>query len=77
MANRQWVDVLSADQIGAYHAMTGIIDTRFMISEQQYYETRSIPQLRALVCGAWTANDPTGYQLSRSYLALKEQNNGK
>jgi hypothetical protein len=67
----QWIDVLSAEQIAAFHAVTGIVDTRFMISEQQFYETRSLPQLRSLVCGAWSANDPTGYQLARSYLALR------
>jgi hypothetical protein len=68
----QWDQILFAPQIEAHHTLTNKIDPRFMISERTYYETRSIAQLRSLVCGAWTANDPTGYQLARSYLALRE-----
>lgn len=68
----QWNDLLSTEQLAALHALTNRLDPRFAISEKQFYETRSIPQLRALSCGAWTANDAHGYQMSRSYLAIAE-----
>jgi hypothetical protein len=66
----QWNEILTAEQLAAHYAMTGKIDTRFAMSEQEFYSTRSIAQLRALSCGAWTANDAYGYQMARSYLAL-------
>lgn len=69
----QWTELLSTDQLAEHYALTNRLDRRFGISQQQYYETRSIAQLRALSCGAWTANDAEGYQLARSYLALAEQ----
>jgi len=69
----QWIEILSSEQIKTHYALTNKLDRRFSISQRQYYETRSIPQLRALVCGAWTANDAEGYQLARSYLARAER----
>jgi hypothetical protein len=68
-----WNEVLSSEQLEAFHALTNRIDPRFMIEEKRYYETRTIAQLRALSCGAWTANDGHGYQMARSYLAIAEK----
>jgi len=71
MSREQWSKILTAAEIAAYHAETAKLDSAFAKRDCAFYQSRTIEQLRAFTAGAWEANDATGYQLARSYLALK------
>jgi hypothetical protein len=72
MAASQWSDILFPAEIEARYALTASLDPRFAKSERDFYEGRTLNQLKALVAQAWDANEPTAYQLARSYAALAE-----
>lgn len=67
----QWTEILSAEQLAASYATTAKIDPAFASRSKAFWETQSVAALRGLRAGAWTANDPEGYQMARSYLALQ------
>lgn len=68
----QWSHILTADELDARFALTASLDARFARSQREWYETRTVNELRSAMNGAWNANDSDGYQLARSFLALKE-----
>lgn len=65
----QWSVVLSGAQLDALHALTASLDPRFAAGERAFYLSRTPAQLRTLAVQAWDANEPTTYQLARSYAA--------
>lgn len=67
----QWSEILSAEQIEAKYAATAKLDARFAARSKAFWQIQSVNSLRSLMAGAWTANDPEGYQMARSYLALQ------
>jgi len=67
-----WTHVLSAAELDAQFALTASLDPSFARQQREWYETRTIAQLKGAAAGAWTANEPDGYQLARSFIALKE-----
>ena len=67
----QWTHVLTPEEVSALYALTESLDPRFARQEREFYETRNENDLRALITGAWHANDADGYQRARSYLALR------
>lgn len=69
MSESKWRLVLSSDELAARFALTAKLDPAFAASERKWWEGRNAEQLRALLCGAWEANDADTYQLARSYLA--------
>lgn len=66
-----WKDILTVDQIVERHELTAKIDPSFARDEREFWETRIPFQLRAMVAQAWDCNDPSQYQLARSYAALR------
>lgn len=72
MSQSQWSHIMNAEEIAAYHALLDSIDPGFSVRERELYESRTSNSLRAMMKGAWDANDPTGYQVSRYYLSLIE-----
>lgn len=70
MQNSPWTDILSAEQIAAYHARTAELDRGFAARDKAFWEGRTAAQLSSLRAGAWDANDSTTYQLARSYIAM-------
>jgi FkbM family methyltransferase len=72
MATSQWSDILPPAALEAHYALTASLDPRFAKSERDFYESRTFNQLKALAAQAWDANEPTAYQLARSYAALVE-----
>ena len=70
MTASAWNTILTAAELDAHYALTASLDPRFAKSERDFYESRTINQLRVLAAQAWDCNEPTGYQLARSYLAL-------
>lgn len=67
-----WAHILSPAEIDAHHALTASIDPRFAATDRAFYESRTGAQLANLAAGAWNCNDPTGYQVARSYAALPQ-----
>jgi len=65
-----WNTILTAPELDAHYALTASLDPHFAKGERTFYESRTPTQLRVLAAQAWDCNDPTGYQLARSYLAL-------
>lgn len=72
MAQSQWTDILSTAELDAHYALTASLDPRFAAGERAFYESRTASQLRVLTAQTWNCNEPTGYQLARSYAALAE-----
>lgn len=68
----QWTHVLSERELDANYALTASLDPCFASEERAFYESASAHDLRACMNGAWFANDPHGYQMARSYLAMRE-----
>lgn len=68
----QWSHVLNAAEIEAIFALTASLDARFAREQREWYDTRTAGELRSAMNGAWNSNDSDGYQLARSFLALKE-----
>lgn len=67
-----WTHILSAAELDAQFALTASLDPRFARQQREWYETRSIAELKGAAAGAWNACEPDGYQLARSFIALKE-----
>lgn len=68
----QWSHILSRAELEAHYALTASLDPRFAADERTFYEGRSFNQLNALSAQAWDCNEPTAYQLARSYASLAE-----
>jgi hypothetical protein len=66
----QWTDILTAREMAESRALTARLDPAFATAQHAFYTTRSASELRALAQQAWLTNDPTQYQVARSYLAL-------
>ena len=66
----QWTHIMTATEINAFHALTASLDPRFAKGEREFYASRTKPQLETLAAQAWWGNEPTPYQLARSYAAL-------
>jgi len=73
----QWSVTLSAAEIEEAHKRAEVIDPLFAVRDRAFYQSRTIEQLSALTAGAWEANDATGYQMARSYWAVKAEENRK
>ena len=67
----RWVHILTTDEIAASNALTASLDPNFARGEREFYESRSLNQLRVLMAQAWNCNQDCRYQMARSYLALK------
>lgn len=65
-----WIDLLTPADIAKRRALTASLDPRFAASEQAFWESRSVPELRTIAAGAWLANNPDSYQMARSLIAL-------
>ena len=65
----QWHEILTPEQIDAYHRTAARLDPIFAAADRCWWESRSEAELRAQEGFAWMANDPTSYQLARSYRA--------
>lgn len=72
MSQSQWSYVMSRKEVDAYHALTASLDPSFARREREFYESASVSALQAVASQAWNCCEPTGYQLARSYAALKE-----
>ena len=70
MTASAWNAILTAAELDAHYALTASLDPRFAQAERGWYESRTINQLRVLAAQAWDCNEPTCYQMARSYLAL-------
>ena len=68
----QWSHILTAAELDARFALTAKLDPRFAREQRAWYETRTVQQLRSEMNGSWNANDSDGYQLARSFIAMKE-----
>lgn len=67
-----WTTVLTAAELDAYHSSTATLDPNFAAKQKQFYEAQSVGSLSALMHQSWLCNEADGYQLARSYKALKE-----
>lgn len=67
-----WSHVLSPAEIDAYVAKAACLDPAFAADQKLFYEAQTVRGLSALMHQAWLCNDADGYQLARSYKALKE-----
>ena len=67
MTASAWNTILTAPELDAHYALTASLDPHFAKGERTFYESRTPTQLRVLAAQAWDCNDPTGYQLARSY----------
>lgn len=68
----KWVDTLSVEEIEANFKLTASLDPAFAAQAREFYETRTPSQLKTLAAQAWNCNDADGYQMARSFLALRE-----
>lgn len=66
----KWNDILTADEIKAYHALAARLDPRHARLDREWWESRTLNQLDTIERGAWQANLADQYQLARSYAAL-------
>lgn len=62
--------ILTAAELDARYAFTASLDPRFAKGERDFYESRTVNQLRVLAAQAWDCNDLTGYQMAQSHLQL-------
>lgn len=69
----RWTDILSPAQLDEHYAHVAALDPVFARKQRAFYESRGDEQLRAIVAGAWQANDAETYQLARSYLAAPQE----
>jgi len=65
----QWNTILDQAGLDAHYALTAQLDPAFAQREREFYNTRTVNQLRVLKDQAWLCNEPTGYQMAASYLA--------
>ena len=68
----QWSHILTAAELDEQFALTARLDPSFARQQREWYEARTVQELRSHMNGAWNANDSDGYQLARSFIALKE-----
>ncbi|MCV9960753.1 hypothetical protein OIU34_02475 [Pararhizobium sp. BT-229] len=68
----RWTEILTPDEIAAYHTLTASLDPGFAAAEKAQYENRTAAELSTTMHRAWLCNQDCRYQLARSYLALKE-----
>lgn len=68
----QWSKVLNAAEIEAQFAFTAKLDPSFARGQREWYNTRTINELRSAMTGAWNCNESESYQLARSFLAIRE-----
>jgi hypothetical protein len=68
----QWTRILTAAELDTLFALTAKLDPRFARQQREWYEARTVQELRSHMNGAWNANDSDGYQMARSFIALKE-----
>lgn len=66
-----WSRILSPSELEDNFAVVAQINRSFAFKTQAFYETRTPEQLTDLMIEAWSASDDRGYQIARSYLALK------
>lgn len=67
----RWTILLTADGITEYHAHTATVDASFARRQREFYEGRTAEDCDALAYQSWLCNEADGYQLARSYAALK------
>jgi hypothetical protein len=67
----QWTEILDSTELEARYARIAELDPTFAKSQRAFYEASAAETLRDFRAGSWYANDPEGYQLARSYLALR------
>lgn len=68
-----WTHLMTAAEIEERHALTARIDPAYAEREQQFYSSRTVPQLDVIAAQAWRADELDYYQLARSYAALKRE----
>ena len=68
----EWNVILTPEQIEERLIQTERLDPSFGRKVREFWETRTLEQLRALKSGAWLANDGDQYQMARSYIAMEE-----
>lgn len=66
-----WTDILTPEQIDAYHKLTATLDAGFALADRDFMNSRTPEQHDALATGCWHCNDGERYQLHRSYAAMK------
>lgn len=67
-----WMDLMTAEELAARTAETAKLDPAFAARDKAFYESRTAGDLRSLATQAWNCSQSEGYQVARSYLALKE-----
>lgn len=67
-----WTHILTPAEIDTHHSNVAALDPNFASQQKQFYEAQTIGGLSALMHQSWLCNDGEGYQLARSYKALKE-----
>lgn len=68
----EWHQILTREEIAAYHALTASLDPRFARADAEFYASRTKLQLQTLAAQAWNGNIRHAYVLARSYAALAE-----
>lgn len=66
----EWHQILTSEEIAAYHNLTASLDPRFARGEREFYQSRTKSQLETLAVQSWDGNQRTAYVLARSYAAL-------
>lgn len=66
-----WTEILTPEEIDAYHRMTATLDPAFAAQERAWYLARTADELRTLTAQSWNSNDSSSYRLSRSYAAMQ------
>ena len=72
----RWTDLLSREELDAQYALCATIDPAFARQDREWWESRTIPQLRVLRAQAWNIPDGDQWQRACSYLALAGYNGG-
>lgn len=65
------MNVLTPEEIDAYHRMTATIDPASAARDRAWYLARTSAELRVAAARAWDCNDGHGYKMACSYLATK------
>jgi hypothetical protein len=69
----RWTEILTPDDLAAFHALTASLDPAYAAAEKAQYEKWTANDLRAAMYRAWLCNEDCRYQLARSYLALTDE----
>lgn len=67
-----WTQILTKQEIEAYHTMTAKLDPAFARQEREWFERQTKAKLETEASYAWQGNQGHAYQLARSYAALKD-----